>query len=158
MKQPSKDSQPSETIWIDVKDFEFLCFNLAKELLSFSEPIPDYSTRNIPLLESALSAPKHSFDKKLLYPTIEGQATILFYSLIKNHPFINGNKRIGVMTLLIFLALNKKWLKMSPSGLYKLAIIVSNSDPSLKYIIIKKTLDLIKKYIISFPNDKSKKP
>lgn len=101
-------------------------------MLSFNEPIPDYTTRNNALLESALGSPKQTFDGKLLYPTLIDQATVLFYSLIKNHPFENGNKRIAVIALLVFLRLNGKWPVMSQEDLYNIAVLVSNSNSQKK--------------------------
>ena len=151
MQKPSKDSRPHKTVWIDITDFEFVCFRLAKELVTFSEPIPDYNTRDNSLLESALSAPKHTFDEKDLYPSFEEKASILFYSMVKNHPFVNGNKRIAVMTLLVFLALNRKWLKIRPIDLYELAIITASSSPKDRDFILEENQKLIKKYIIDLP-------
>jgi len=149
MKKPSKSlPQPK---WIEVDDFEFICFNLTREFLTFDEPIPDYSTRNNNLLESSLSSLRHTFDKQLLYPTLEEQASILFYSLIKNHPFANGNKRIAVMTLLVFLRLNGRWLKIPPLMLYRLAVIVAKSDPKDKETVFKEILKIVKDHIISAP-------
>ena len=145
MKKPSENSpQPK---WIESNDFEFICFNLTREFLTFNEPIPDYSTRNNALLESALASPKHTFDKELLYPTLEEQASILFYSLIKNHPFANGNKRIAVMSLLVFLRLNDRWIDIPPLTLYKLAIIVAESSPKIMEEVLGNILGLIREYI-----------
>jgi death-on-curing protein len=48
---------------------------------------------------------------KRLYPTLVATAAILFYLMIKNHPFQNGNKRIAITTLLTFLYNNNKWLR-----------------------------------------------
>lgn len=42
MQKPSENSHQPK--WINIEDFEFICFNLARELMSFDEPIPDYST------------------------------------------------------------------------------------------------------------------
>ena len=121
MPKHSENSQQPEIKWLNSEDFEYLCFDLARELLSFKEPIPDYSSRDHSLLESALGAPSQTFGQQLLYPTLEKQGSILFYLLIKNHPFQNGNKRIAVMGLLTFLALNNKWINIKPEELYKLA-------------------------------------
>ena len=137
--------------WLEPDDFEFLCFDLARKLMSFQEPIPDYSTRENNLLEASLGAPKQTFEGKFLYPTIEKQGSILFYSLIKNHPFRNGNKRIAVMALLAFLSLNGKWINVKPEDLYDFACTVSESkatekDDALK--IIEKTLT---RNLINFP-------
>lgn len=59
------------------------------------------------LLESALSTPFQSFDGVDAYPGVIQKAVRLGYGLIKNHAFIDGNKRIGVHLMLVFLALNK---------------------------------------------------
>lgn len=58
------------------------------------------------ILESALLAPFQNFDGKDMYPSIQAKAARLGYGLIQNHPFIDGNKRIGTHSMLVFLALN----------------------------------------------------
>lgn len=63
--------------------------------------------RDESLLESALNAPFQSFDGIDVFPSVQQKAARLAFGLIKNHAFIDGNKRIGVHTMLVFLALNK---------------------------------------------------
>lgn len=63
--------------------------------------------RDDSLLESSLNAPFQSFDGIDVFPSIQQKAARLAFGLIKNHAFIDGNKRIGVHTMLVFLALNK---------------------------------------------------
>ena len=58
------------------------------------------------LLESALSAPFQGFGGVDAYPSIQQKAARLGYGLVKNHPFVDGNKRIGAHAMLVFLALN----------------------------------------------------
>lgn len=58
------------------------------------------------LLESAVNAPFQTFDDVPLYKTIEAKAARLGYSLISNHAFLDGNKRTGMMAMLLFLELN----------------------------------------------------
>lgn len=58
------------------------------------------------LLDSALATPFMSFDSVSLYPTIESKAARLAFGLVKNHPFIDGNKRIGILAMLSFLEAN----------------------------------------------------
>ena len=58
------------------------------------------------LLESALEAPFQTFDGVDLYPTLLQKAARLGYSLVSNHSFVDGNKRIGIHIMLVFLALN----------------------------------------------------
>lgn len=58
------------------------------------------------LLESALAAPFASFGSEELYPTLVQKAARLGYGLVKNHAFIDGNKRITAHATLVFLAIN----------------------------------------------------
>lgn len=58
------------------------------------------------LLDSALAAPFQSFGDQPLFPSIYQKAARLGYGLVKNHPFLDGNKRTGAHVMLVFLALN----------------------------------------------------
>ena len=58
------------------------------------------------LLDSAVLNPFQSFDGKELYPTVLEKGARLGFGLIKNHVFVDGNKRVGAHTMLVFLALN----------------------------------------------------
>ena len=71
------------------------------------------------MLDSALKTPLQTFDKRELFPTILDKATRLAFGLIKNHPFIDGNKRIGTHAMLIFLALNNIMLSYKDEELIK---------------------------------------
>lgn len=62
--------------------------------------------RDLGALESALAQPRATFDGQELYVTVAGKAAALGFSLIRNHPFIDGNKRIGHAALEVFLYLN----------------------------------------------------
>jgi death-on-curing protein len=62
--------------------------------------------RDLGALESALAQPRASFDDVELYPTLVDKAAALGFSLIQNHPFVDGNKRIGHAALEVFLVLN----------------------------------------------------
>ncbi len=62
--------------------------------------------RDESLLDSALNAPFQTFDGEDVYPSLQQKAARLCFSLVKNHPFIDGNKRIGAHAMLVFLALN----------------------------------------------------
>jgi len=61
---------------------------------------------NLGALESALAQPRMTFDGKELYPSIVDKAAALGYSLIQNHPFLDGNKRTGHAAMELFLVLN----------------------------------------------------
>jgi len=63
--------------------------------------------RDLKALESALSRPFMTFDLKELYPTPVEKAAALIESIISNHPFIDGNKRLGYVLMRYFLLENK---------------------------------------------------
>ena len=65
-----------------------------------------YEIRDIKLLDSALSSAFQTFDNKELFPTKEEKGAKLGYSLISNHAFVDGNKRIGLLVMLSFLEIN----------------------------------------------------
>ncbi len=156
MKKPLENLLPSDIKWLEIEDFEYLCFDFTRKNMSFDEPIPDYSTRDNALLESALGSPKQTFAGKFLYTVFSKQASILFYSIIKNHPFKNGNKRISVMTLLVFLSLNDRWLSIDPIDLYELARYVAATKTEEKDNVLNRIEKEIIRYIIFFPEKRKK--
>ena len=58
------------------------------------------------MLDSALNTPFQNFAWKDVYPSLQQKAARLCFGLVKNHPFVDGNKRIGAHVMLVFLALN----------------------------------------------------
>ena len=68
---------------------------------------------NLHGLESALAQPYMTFGGEDLYPTIPEKAAALGFSLIKNHPFVDGNKRLGHAAMEVFLVLNGFEIKAS---------------------------------------------
>jgi len=118
---------------LSINEVRHIAFETAQQLMSFDEPIPDFETRFPGRLESCLASPFQTFDRKLLYKGLSQKAAVLFYLMIKNHPFENGNKRIAVTTLLCFLMYNRIWLKVSDQNeIYKLAVSVAESKAYLK--------------------------
>jgi death on curing protein len=133
---------------ITVKEIEYLSFRLARETMSFNEPIPDFSTRYPNILESCLAAPFQTFGGKSLYPTFIAKAAMLFYLMVKNHPFQNGNKRIAMTTLFLYLYKEEKWLKVDQQKLYNFAISVASSLPELKDETVKGIEKFLGLYIV----------
>jgi death-on-curing family protein len=91
-----------------------------------------------------------SFNGEYLYPSIEEQAAHLLYFIIKNHPFIDGNKRIGALIFIWFLQKNKHHLKnngemkINDNALVALALLVAQSQSDQKDIMIELIINLIK--------------
>ena len=134
---------------INIKEVEFVAFRLAKDSPSFNEPIPEFETRFPKKLESCLQIPFQTFSKKLLYKGLVGKAAILFYLLIKNHPFQNGNKRIAITALLFFLEKNGKWIKISTKEFYNFAIWVASSPAELKTDTVEAIESFLKNHLIN---------
>lgn len=84
--------------------------------------------RDINLLDSSLKTPFQSFSGNELYPTIIDKAAQLCYSLIENHPFLDGNKRIGVHLALLFLQINQIELIYSQEELISLGLGVASGN------------------------------
>jgi len=91
-----------------------------------------------------------SFGGDYLYSSIEEQAANLLYMVIKNHPFTDGNKRIGAFLFIWFLQRNKHNLKtngevkINDNALTTLALLVAQSDPGQKEILVQLIINLIR--------------
>lgn len=134
---------------LTVPEVEYVAFMLARTLMAWSEPIPDFRSRFPNILESCLATPFQSFGGKQFYKGLTGKAAMLFYLMIKNHPFQNGNKRIAMTTLFYFLYKNKKWLRVDNQELYNFAKWVAESNPRLKEETVKSIEKFLKIYMIN---------
>ncbi len=131
---------------ISVTEIEYIAFRLARESMTWDEKIPDFSSRYPNVLESCLAVSFQTFGNKNLYKGLIEKAAMLFYLMIKNHPFQNGNKRIAMTTLFVFLFSNRRWLKVDNRELYNFAKWVAESNPKLR----KETLAAVQKFIRTY--------
>jgi len=81
-----------------------------------------------PSLLSAINAPRATFDGRELYPSICDKAATLFRSLIKNHPFVDGNKRTALVTVVLFFETNGYQLKVSKEKTLDFALEVARAS------------------------------
>lgn len=115
-----------KTLYLDLELMEKICHPIAVAFFDRpGEPMPSFWPHDDSLLESALNQPRQTFDAQELYPGIIDKASALFFSLVKNHPFPNGNKRLATASLLVFLYINEYWLVAEDSELADLAIKVA---------------------------------
>jgi death on curing protein len=133
---------------LKVRHVEELAHKMAQLQMEWDEPIPDFGTRYPGKLESCLVQSFQTYAKRDLYPGLIAKTAILFYLMIKNHPFMNGNKRIAVTTVLTFLLLNKKWLRMESELLYELAVWIAKSDPKLKEEVVNYIEGILKRNLV----------
>ncbi|MDR1116758.1 MAG: type II toxin-antitoxin system death-on-curing family toxin [Oscillospiraceae bacterium] len=78
--------------------------------------------RDVGLLESALAAPFSSFGGVSVYPTLQSKAARLAFGIIKNHPFVDGNKRVGILAMISFLEINGVKLNCTDDELIKIGL------------------------------------
>ena len=131
---------------LSIAEVEYVAFSLAKEFMEWDEPIPAFDSRFPNTLESCLAVPFQKFGGKNLYKGLTEKGAILFYLMVKNHPFHNGNKRIAMTTLFYFLHKNKKSLKVNNQELYNFTKWVAESHSKFK----DETVKAIEKFIIAY--------
>jgi death-on-curing protein len=91
--------------------------------------------RDVGLLESALEAPFISFAGVSNYPTLQSKAARLAFGLVKNHPFVDGNKRIGVLAMISFLELNGVKLTCADDELIKIGLGLADGSMDEKMLL-----------------------
>ena len=102
-------------------------------------------------LLSLLGNLKQTYGGKDVYQTLDEKAAHLLYFAVKNHPFVDGNKRIGSLLFILFLVENnylqnkKGERKINDAALTALALLVAESNPTQKPVMIKLIVNLINK-------------
>jgi len=84
--------------------------------------------RDANMLDGSINSPFHTFGGEYLYPTLQAMAAHLAFSLIKNHPFLDGNKRIGILSMLVFLDINGLPVTCTDDELITLGIGLADSS------------------------------
>jgi death-on-curing protein len=139
-----------KTRLVTMAEIEYTAFSLAEKFMTWDEPIPEFGSRFPNVLESCISQPNVAFGGKDMYRGLVGKGSILFYLLIKNHPFRNGNKRIAVMTLLYFLYKNGRWLDIDQVNLYRFARGIAETKSKKMQDLIFDIQDFLNKHIVLF--------
>jgi death-on-curing family protein len=122
---------------------------LKKQLMAQKEASGLFGNEKDESFKSSLQSIVQTFDGKYLYPSIEEQAAHLLYFVVKNHSFTDGNKRIGAFLFIWFLEKNKHRfkksgeLKINDNGLTAITLLVAQSKPEEKEIIIQLIVSLI---------------
>lgn len=117
---------------------------LKAELINKKEASQLFSQEKDKTLNAILGNIKQTFDGVPLYPSQEEKASHLLYFIIKDHPFVDGNKRIGCLLFLMQLQKNKINLsRINDNCLISLALLIAQSDPSQKYLMIQLIMSLL---------------
>jgi death-on-curing protein len=95
-------------------------------LESHAEQIATYGggqgVRDLALLESAIAQPQSTFEGQFLHADIFEMAAAYLFHLVKNHPFIDGNKRVGLETAIVFLEINGQSIDATDESLVDLVL------------------------------------
>ena len=122
---------------------------IKKELIAKKEASTLFGQENSNRFKAILGSIYQTFDKKELYPSLEEKTAHLLYFIIKDHPFVDGNKRIVSFTFIYFLDKNNFLYrksgekKINDNALTTLALLIAISDPKDKDRIIKIITNLI---------------
>ena len=147
-----KEEQLNETITYEIKyqESKAAIEELKRQLIAKKEATKLFGNEKDESFGGILGNIVQTFEGQYLYPTIEEQAAHLLYFIIKNHPFSDGNKRVGAFLFIWFLEKNKHRfkksgeLKINDNGLTALALLIAQSNPFDKELMIKLVVNLIK--------------
>jgi len=134
---------------LDMGMVEDLIRDLREALSCMGGSTDLFGNRHNNAIEGMVRSISLTFDDELLYPTVEAQAAQLLYSVIKGHPFLDGNKRIAVSLFIRFLELNQYLVDehgdcvINNGHLLTLVIIVAKSKPEEQEEVIKSIVDML---------------
>ena len=103
-----------------------------------------HGVRDLYLLESAIARPNSTFDGSDLYQTIEEKASAIIESILINHPFVDGNKRIGYVMMRLMLLNSGKDIVASENDKYEFVISVASGKLKFEGILDWVTMHLKK--------------
>jgi prophage maintenance system killer protein len=122
---------------------------LRKDLAKRGEATALFGKERGEQLGTILAAIEQTFGKTPLYPTAQVRAAHVLYFIIKDHPFSDGNKRIGTLLFLEYLRLNRLLVRadrsprLADNAMVALALLVAESEPKQKELMIRLVLNLL---------------
>ncbi len=139
-----EDRHPSEKC-LEYKRAKEAITTLKSELIEQGEASDLFGLEQGRHLQGILGNIAQTFDSHELYPNVEEKAAHLLYFVIKDHPFTDGNKRIGAFLFLIFLEDNRllEQSGINDNGLVALALLIAESEPKQKNLMIKLTMNIL---------------
>jgi death on curing protein len=109
-----------------------------------------YEVRNTGKLESSITQPFQEIGGQELYPTLVSKASMLYYFCIKNHPFEDGNKRMGIFALIMYLAKNGYWLDTTNEKLFDMTVYTAASSMKDKDEVVKKIEEFVESSMVEY--------
>jgi len=134
---------------LPVEDARAAVASLRNDLVARGEAGPLFGQERGETLAGILGAIEQTFDGNPLYPNVQIRAAHLLYFVIKDHPFADGNKRIGSLLFLEYLRRNGLLLRadgaprLAANAMVALALLIAESDRTQKDLMIRLTLNLL---------------
>ena len=113
---------PAKFLFLSIRQIDLLHLEVLKEFGGAD------GLRDRGLLESALEMPRATFDGKLLHKNLSAIAAAYLFHICRNHPFIDGNKRVALGAALIFIEVNGGTIRASDDELERLTLGVASSE------------------------------
>ncbi len=146
----SAPAQPvSQSSELTLADAHVAVESLRASLASRNEATGLFGRERSDQFAGILGAIEQTFGGEALYPTAQARAAHLLYFVIKDHPFSDGNKRIGTLLFLEYLRRNQLLLRedgqprLAENAVVALALLVAESDPKQKELMIRLVLNLL---------------
>ena len=113
---------PAKFLFLSIQQIDLLHLEVLKQFGGAD------GLRDRGLLESALEMPRATFDGKLLHKNLSAIAAAYLFHISRNHPFIDGNKRVALGAALIFIEVNGGTIRASDDELERLTLGVASSE------------------------------
>ena len=134
---------------LSLEDARTVIAGLRESLAERSEATALFGAERSDQLHGILGAIEQTFGGQPLYPTVQARAAHLLYFVIKDHPFADGNKRIGTLLFLEYLRRNGMLTRpdgrprLADNAMVALALLVAESEPAQKDLMIRLILNLL---------------
>ncbi len=138
---PKSDGKPSQVL--ELSQTRLAISSLKQELLIKNEATDIFGQERGEGLAGIVGAIQQTFGGQDLYPSVEVKAANLLYFIIKDHPFVDGNKRIGSFLFLLFLGLNRAAVDFDDKALVALTLLIASSDPTQKDLLVRLVINLL---------------
>lgn len=133
---------------ISIGEVRYTSYKFITQMFPDQDPHYTFDTRFKGKIESSIAQPFQAISGKDLYPTLFDKAAILFYLCVKNHPFEDGNKRMGLLLLILFLFKNDFWIECDNDTLFDFVIHVAKSSTKEKDLELEYIKDFLSKYAV----------
>jgi len=146
---PAPKSTKRTAAPIDLEEARTLIASLKKNLMRQRQASDLFGKEKDDGLERILAALQQTFDQNELYTTVEEKAAHLLYFVTKDHPFIDGNKRIAAFLFIVYLTRTKYVTardgerKFSDSALVALVLLIAESRPGQKDVLVRLIMNFV---------------